>query len=156
MEVAVVEDDGAVGAALADDEVLVQGEAELRVPAEVALHLDAAVDRRVDDGPDGEKSIVSRSRMSTKISFLSPRPPPAPTLPPLMGLWTLFDGVVFVERLGTEALGVDEDRLVVDEGLEVLRRRALGVAKVDDLVQQLVDQDEVLPDRLLAQRRSSP
>lgn len=42
----------------ADDEVAVEGELQLRVARQVALHLDAAVDGGVDDVPTARKEHV--------------------------------------------------------------------------------------------------
>mmetsp|Transcript_10019 Transcript_10019/g.24931 ORF Transcript_10019/g.24931 Transcript_10019/m.24931 type:complete len:205 (+) Transcript_10019:711-1325(+) len=154
MEVNVVELDHAV-AALAharDREVVVEGEVQLGLAAQVALHLYAAIDRegahlavRVEGGGDAidhvdEDLVLARSHLAQGDRLLH-----------RLGAHRLRSRLEGVSQRARWARLADRGRLVEHARLQLSSGGALGVAVVEDLVHQLVDEGEVLAQRLLRQ-----
>mmetsp|Transcript_49339 Transcript_49339/g.132031 ORF Transcript_49339/g.132031 Transcript_49339/m.132031 type:complete len:231 (-) Transcript_49339:187-879(-) len=136
-----------------DLDVLVQGKPQLRIPHQVRLHLDAAINGAVHHEPvrahqhrDALEDVHEDLVLLLAARGLVLRGPDRP-----------------VHRVAGHRPGVplrqveswlgllDHDCLVVDARLQVLSVCRLRVPEVHHLVEELIDQDEVLPDALLVQ-----
>eukprot|EP00053_Salpingoeca_punica_P008787 m.78484 g.78484 ORF g.78484 m.78484 type:complete len:448 (+) comp14750_c0_seq1:297-1640(+) len=155
VEVAVVQQQSVCSAALANDEVVVEAHGDVRGALQEALHLDAAVNlcaqdaagRAEEDGEalqDVDEDLVLAvllvlEAQGNRLVGRGAGHAPARVCPQAAQ-----------ERAALVRLD-DGDGLVVDKGLEHLRRGRLAVSKVDGLVEELVNEDKVDADALLGQ-----
>lgn len=144
VEVTVIQYDRARSIGISQCDIIIKYKFEGRIANEVALHLYAPIDSRIDDVPRRIKEdvylLVNIYENLILVCFATDRY--------MRSRWV--DGIGAPQRKTTQLLHVEEGRLrfchlAGDQRFDVRGIGKLRMPKIDDLVQYLIDKHKIFP-----------